>query len=484
MFYQYQKDNKLAESEKIFTKCLLPVYQKISGHSTIFKKYPSLKVESKIKLYTLKVLEKLQESKFLCEKESVNDFEREKYDDELELQYIDLDYETIHSEILKNIELKENDSGLSDFDEKGNENSQKKIFEINKIKGIIHKSIKSLFTESQSDELFNPLSQIQKKVNKIKKDNNLVSSYNNEILTHENTDEISGGTIEKVNMTESCSTIIIPEKEKDKGIVSYKKYNYFNDPHSNYNNFTRKYIVKSNPKKRFRDIHPFLKTFNPKFLKKENIDKKIFRKFRKFVKSVLKQNTKNSSIIIKNDIFWQKFCEKNLLPPVKIVENNGEIIEHKSFNIKYLIWLFNQEGAVELFNLFSEKEGENVINNFINEYNLKKSKEPNIVQKLREYMKYIPDIYKMDNAQKRIMLEENEEKLGMKEFSEKEWEHKTDLESQDDDNEKTNSNPFYLNFDMICGKNFEEFPYDNKIDDSNERFEFGNSLREQLPNLL
>ena len=431
----------------------------------------------------------MEEAKFLCEKEIIKVSEREKTDDELELQSIDLDYETIHSEILKNIVLNEDDSGLSDFDEKRNEENQKKVFEINKIKSIIHKSIKSLFTESQNDELFNPLSQIQKKVNKNKKDNNEVNSYINEMQTHENTDEFPGGVIEKENMSENNSTLIIAEKEKekdkDKEIVNYKKYNYFNDPHSNYNNFTRKYIVKSNPKKRFRDIHPFLKTFNPKFLKKENIDKKIFRRFRKFVKSVLKQNSKNKTIIIKNEFFWKKFCEKNLLPPVKIVENNDELIEHKSFNIKYLMWLFNQEGAVELFNLFSEKEGENVIDSFINEYNLNKSKEPNIVQKLRDYMKYIPDIYNVDNAQKSIVLEENEKKFEMKEFSEKEWEHKTGLESQDDDdNEKASSNPFYLNFDMICGKNFEEFPYDNKIDDNNERFEFDNSLREQIPNLL
>ena len=439
-----------------------------------------MKVESKIKVLTLKVLDNLKEAKFLCEKEKTNDTEREKYDDELELQSIDLDYETIHSEILKNIELNGNDSGLSDCDENGNEDNQKKVFEINKIKNIIHKSIKSLFAEGQNNELFNPLSQILKKINKNKKVNSEVPTCNNEIQTHENTDELSGGIIEKENMTESNSTLIIAEKEKEKDeeIFNYKKYNYFNDPHSNYNNFTRKYVVKNNPKKRFRDIHPFLKTFNPKFLKKENIDKKIFRKFRKFVKSVLKQNSKNKTIIFKNELFWKKFCEKNLLPPVKIVENNGELIEHKSFNIKYLMWLFNQEGTVELFNLFSEKEGENVINSFINEYNLGKSKEPNIIQKLREYMKYIPDIYKMDIVQKSLVLEENEEKFGIKEFNEKEWEHKTDLDNEDNDddndnnNEKTSSNPFYLNFDLICGKNFEEFPYDSKIDDNNERYEF------------
>jgi hypothetical protein len=89
-----------------------------------------LKVESKIKLYTLKILKILEEAKFLCEKEIIKVSEREKTDDELELQSIDLDYETIHSEILKNIVLNEDDSGLSDFDEKRNEENQKKVFEI------------------------------------------------------------------------------------------------------------------------------------------------------------------------------------------------------------------------------------------------------------------------------------------------------------------------------------------------------------------
>ena len=79
------------------------------------------------------------------------------------------------------------------------------------------------------------------------------------------------------------------EKTKEEEIVNYRKYNYFTDPNSNFNNFTRKYEIKTNPKKRFRDIHPFLKTFNPKFLKKENIDKKIFRRFRKFVKALYKK---------------------------------------------------------------------------------------------------------------------------------------------------------------------------------------------------
>ena len=56
IFYQYQKSNKIAESEKVFTKFLLPVHQKFSNHVTLFQQFPSLTIEAKIKIYTLKIL--------------------------------------------------------------------------------------------------------------------------------------------------------------------------------------------------------------------------------------------------------------------------------------------------------------------------------------------------------------------------------------------------------------------------------------------
>ena len=204
----------------------------------------------------------------------------------------------------------------------------------------------------------------------------------------------------KEDINEKNRTDILIEKKKE--IVNYKKYNIFTDPNSNYNNFTKKYTIENNIKKRFRDIHPFLKNFNPKFLKKENIDKKIFRRFRKFVKSLYKNN-KNSPIFSKNAFFWKKFYIKNLLPPVQIIDN-GELIEHKSFNSQYLIWLFNQEGTIELFKLFAKEESKNLINDFIREYNLYQSKdEPDIIEKLKKYIDYIPEIYdSFNNNDKKI----------------------------------------------------------------------------------
>ena len=466
--------------------------------------------KAKINIYTLKILKNLENAKNLCGSENINNKGRKQFKDELELEKIGLDYDTIHSEILENIIFDENDSGISDFETKEKKNSQKKIFEINKIKKIINKSVRTLFEENNEYEEFKPLIQQQKEI----KNEYVNIEKTNEQYTEKDSVEIEVNN--EIKTKENTEGFIEIKKENE--IKNYKKYNILTDPYSNYNNFTKKFVIKENKKKRFRDIHPFLKTFNPKFLKKENINKKIFRKFRKFFKSYYKNN-KNSPIISKNELFWKKFFINNLLPPVKIEENEGEIIEHKSFNTKYLLWLFNQKGANELFKLFIEKEKENIINNFISEYNLHKSNEPNIIEKISKYIDYIPEIY--DNEKIIKLEEENDDEILDKNeldnknvFVNKKIDNITHLESFDNDNIKenhnsflesfdnementnnSNYNPFNINIDLIEKKNFKELPYDkyepffeeensfsgnNEILNRNESFYLNNSFIKNL----
>ena len=484
-FFEFEKNKRYEESEKIFSKFLLPIHQRFSSHKTLFKHFPCLTLEAKIKLYTIKVLKNFEDAKFLSESEKgeddriklsdekfleTNDIDYENTQKEIrELQKVDLDYETIHSEILENIIFEENESGLSDFDEKEeqaeddgkNDRRKEQIFDIVKIKNIIHKSVESLFEEEQENDEFKPLLKQEKEIAKNSEDklkeNRCESITNNtEMKTQDFTVDI------KDNLKEECfnkiNTIDMKtknEENKEDEIINYRRYNYLTDPNSNYNNFSKKYEIKTNPKKRFRDIHPFLKTFNPKFLKKENIDKKIFRRFRKFVKSLYKKN-KNLPVFIKNPLFWRKFYVKNLLPPVKIVLNhNGNLIEHKSFNTQYLIWLFNQEGTTELFEMFAKNELEFVINNFIEEYDLSESKEPGIIEKIKQYIKYIPEIYGEQNQSKEVILEENMQNFEINYPNNKDEE---DLDSIDSG--ISSSNPFNLKFDEIGKKDFKETPYD------------------------
>ena len=484
-FFEFEKNKRYEESEKIFSKFLLPIHQRFSSHKTLFKHFPCLTLEAKIKLYTIKVLKNFEDAKFLSESEKgeddriklsdekfleTNDIDYENTQKEIrELQKVDLDYETIHSEILENIIFEENESGLSDFDEKEeqaeddgkNARRKEQIFDIVKIKNIIHKSVESLFEEEQENDEFKPLLKQEKEIAKNSEDklkeNRCESITNNtEMKTQDFTVDI------KDNLKEECfnkiNTIDLKtknEENKEDEIINYRRYNYLTDPNSNYNNFSKKYEIKTNPKKRFRDIHPFLKTFNPKFLKKENIDKKIFRRFRKFVKSLYKKN-KNLPVFIKNPLFWRKFYVKNLLPPVKIVLNhNRNLIEHKSFNTQYLIWLFNQQGTTELFEMFAKNELEFVINNFIEEYDLSESKEPGIIEKIKQYIKYIPEIYGEQNQSKEVILEENLQNFDINYPNNKDEE---DLDSIDSG--ISSSNPFNLKFDEIGKKDFKETPYD------------------------
>ena len=484
MFYQFQKNKNFEESEKIFSKFLLPIHQRFSNHKALFKQFPCLTLATKIKLYTIKVIKNLEEAKFLSENENskfeqiklsdeflqTNDIDYENIKNEInELERLNLDYETIHSEILENIIFDENESGLSDFDEKeteleedqkANKRQSSQIFDIIKIKNIVQKSVASFFEKEQEKEEFLPLFEQEKEIKKnlereTKENKSEYLSNNTELKTQDNTEYIKDNLKEDCNNNEKMKVEEMKEMKED-NIINFRRYNYWTDPNSNYNNFTKKYEIKNNPKKRFRDIHPFLKTFNPKFLKKENIDKKIFRRFRKFVRSIYRTN-KNLPLFKKNPLFWQKFYSKNLLPPVKIMlSQNGQLIEHKSFNTQYLIWLFNQEGTSELFEMFAKNETENVIKNFIEEYDLSDSKEPDIIGKLREYIKYIPEIYCGQNHIKKIILEENISNMEINYLNKKEEEDLESIESG-----ISSSNPFNLKFDEIGKKNFKEISYDN-----------------------
>ena len=430
----------------------------------------------------MKVLKNFEDAKFLSKSENgenerfklsdesflqTNEIDKDNLNSELsDLKSIDLDYETIHSEILENIIFDENDSGLSDFEDKKVEPEEEleqkirknvPIFDIIKIKNIIHKSVTSLFEKEQENDEFKPLAQQEKEIQdklEVKIKDNKAEDFTNdtEIKTQDITEDVkekSKGDFDNFDTKKKDEVI------KENQIVNFRRYNYLTDPNSNYNNFTKKYEIKTIPKKRFRDIHPFLKSFNPKFLKKENIDKKIFRRFRKFVKILFKKN-RNLQVFTRNPFFWKKFYFKNLLPPVKIILNhNGKLIEHKSFNTQYLIWLFNQDGTTELFEMFAKNESENVINNFIEEYDLNRSKEPDIVEKLKKYIKYIPEIYRDNNDNKRVILEEEKENLEVNYIFDKDDE---DLKSID--SSISSSNPFNLRFDTIEKKEFKESPYE------------------------
>ena len=98
---------------------------------------------------------------------------------------------------------------------------------------------------------------------------------------------------------------------------------------------------------------PFLKKFNPKSIKREEIDKKIIRKFKKYLKENSKSKKFNNFFM--SSVFWRDFTSKNLLPPMTYKQNE-EVIEYKSFNSNFIVWLFSQQEAKNLYYYFVEEK--------------------------------------------------------------------------------------------------------------------------------
>ncbi len=164
---------------------------------------------------------------------------------------------------------------------------------------------------------------------------------------------------------------------------------------SNLNLYNKPFIPKPKPKEKLKNLVPFLKEFKPKFLKKENIDKKILRKFRNYVKIVSK--TQSEILEGSDKFFWKDFVSCNLLPPMKYEDSIGHM-NFKSFNTKYLLWLFSKDGCVKLFTDFTNKFRDQILGDFITSYDLLNNKEEtDIIEKLKYYIEAIPEIYYRKN---------------------------------------------------------------------------------------
>lgn len=181
---------------------------------------------------------------------------------------------------------------------------------------------------------------------------------------------------------ESDITLVSDSKHEEKDLLSTREEAYCpdpkKDPSSNFISLSRKVVPKIEKVARLKNQIPFLKSFHPKFIKKENIDKKILRKFRK----VLKKDVKVTDIKGNIDFdFIASFVLKNLLPPMKFEET-----EFKSFNTKFLVWLFSKNGMEEIYERFVNEYGVSLWASFVETYNLNEE-EPEIIDSLLYYIK-------------------------------------------------------------------------------------------------
>jgi hypothetical protein len=102
------------------------------------------------------------------------------------------------------------------------------------------------------------------------------------------------------------------------------------------------------------------KDFVIKFTKRENVDKKVLRKFRKYLKLYKKKN-KNFEL----STFWDSFINDNLMPPMTYTNDTyNDNVTFKSFNTTYMLWLFSHKGGVDLYELFLQENKDEIISSF------------------------------------------------------------------------------------------------------------------------
>ncbi len=143
---------------------------------------------------------------------------------------------------------------------------------------------------------------------------------------------------------------------------------------------------------------PFFKEFNFKFTKRENIDKKVLRKSKKFLKDKLRKNMIDweSFDLNENEIkFWIDYLKLNLLPPMSYYDHIcGKTIEFKSFNTNFIIWLFSHRGSIELFDIYLKEKLEEILNIFLKKFTIDSEEGSRLVY----YVQNLPKIFFYDGT--------------------------------------------------------------------------------------
>jgi hypothetical protein len=170
--------------------------------------------------------------------------------------------------------------------------------------------------------------------------------------------------------------------------------NFQNDKNCTNNIYTKEFIPKT-PKnsENLQKKLPMLQSFKPKYTKRENIDKKILRKFKVF----LKERHNDKMLLIPGSSsekhFWVMFLNGNLFPPMKYTDGStGEQVEFKSFNTKYLLWIFSKKGAKEFYEKFTQEEGSAVIANISSDYGVHESSDLNQLEYYMNNFSFIFDL--------------------------------------------------------------------------------------------
>ena len=124
-----------------------------------------------------------------------------------------------------------------------------------------------------------------------------------------------------------------------------------------------------------------VRCFEFKYLKRENIDKAIIRKFFKLLKNTSCDSTKREGIL-------NEFTISKLLPPFKY-----KSIEFKTVNTSYLVWLFSHAEIREEYQKVSHLLVDNLLDTITNEEHFNHDKEV-----VKIYVNLLPQVYMKDST--------------------------------------------------------------------------------------
>ena len=219
--------------------------------------------------------------------------------------------------------------------------------------------------------------------------------------------------------------------------ISFKSEKFSEENLSSYSNSTKvqtnncnsgaKFLIQKNvkSKEKIKKKIPFLKEFNPKFTKRENIDKKVLRKFKKYLKDYYKTK-KNDFEKLENKDFWIIFLNGNLFPPMKFFQKDfNRTVEFKSFNTQYMAWVFSHKPSTILYNLFLKNKGEELYQSIIKKFKILSDSRENIetLSQLKNYVFNIADIFTSLNNSSNInsnVVNDNTSVLNNEEMSRRE----------------------------------------------------------------
>ncbi len=185
------------------------------------------------------------------------------------------------------------------------------------------------------------------------------------------------------------------ENKKMQKVFDIQRISYFKDKGSNIHCLSKTNIPKNKKNLKLNDLIPNLNNIKIKFTKRENVDKKIIKLFKNFIKDKIRKKDKKltEEFLFKNLSFWNRFIQGMFTPPFYYMdESRNESIEFKSMNSLYIIWIFQNEFANELYFQFLKEKGNILVDSFIDFFDIKEEEN---IKTIKYYIRNFNKIFSL-----------------------------------------------------------------------------------------